>query len=120
MDPERFLDVAQELSLGPSDLDHEAQMRTSVNRAYLAALLVSAVYLQTRRHTTFPRSHEFYYSVEEGLAKDLGSGALDMMARLRSNRSEADYDLQITLIPMMKTESMRLASNLTAMVKEKL
>jgi hypothetical protein len=120
MHPDEFLMVAREL-LDENATDHsEAYMRTVVNRAYLATLLITALHLQSAQGAAFPNTHRYYSMVEEELQKLIGEKASDMLYKLRCWRSEADYELQGRIGRIPAAKSIHVASGLIAMVQEKL
>lgn len=120
MDPDEFLVMAQDLMLLQPINRSEAYARTVVNRAYLGALMATAIRLQSSLGITFQRSHNFYSNVEETLGETIGHRASRKLAQLRRWRLDADYDLSDPANPSLAKESLHLASELIAMINEKL
>jgi hypothetical protein len=118
--PEEFIEIAEELARWKTHHFSEVCSRTIVNRAYNGSLLIIAMRLQSSLNVKFPRSRGFYASVEEELGKTIGHRASQKLAQLRSWRFDADYDLDILFHGSMAKESLTVADELIAIVKEKL
>jgi hypothetical protein len=116
MDPGEFIMVARQL-IKEDALGHaEANMRTVVNRAYLAALLVTAFYLQSVQAISFPNSYKYYSTVEDELAKQIGEKGSDLLKKLRRWRSEADYEMLSTIDEVTANEPIHVATELISLV----
>jgi len=119
MDPGEFIVVTRQL-LKEDEVGHaEANMRTVVNRAYLAALLVTAFYLQSAQAISFPNSYKYYSMVEDELANQIGEKGSDFLKKLRRWRSEADYEMLSTIDEVTANESIQVAYELISIVKKK-
>jgi len=120
MDPGEFIVVARRLIKEDAVGHAEANMRTVVNRAYLAALLVTAFYLQSAQGVSFPNSYKYYSMVEDELARQIGEKGSDLLNMLRLWRSVADYEMLSTIDEATANESIQVASELISMVKKKM
>jgi hypothetical protein len=119
MDPGEFIVVAQQLIKEDAVGHAEANMRTVVNRAYLAALLVTAFYLQSAQAISFPNSYKYYSMVEDELVKQIGEKGSDLLKKLRRWRSEADYEMLSTIDEVTANESIQVATELISIIKKK-
>lgn len=92
-DPEHFLAVAELLfDFNESEIS-EASYRTIINRSYLSVLMKASVLLEDKGESPFPRTSDFYKSVEDALANRTALRSKDKLGTLRTNRGDADYDL---------------------------
>lgn len=102
--PLDFLNLAKVLATG-----NEAEIRTSVSRAYYAAFLNAREWLRARNWNIYNdvRDHR---EVEKGLKRFKGRGIKDKIAHLRRDyRNKADYVLTERFIDRHASDAISLA-----------
>lgn len=92
--PQLLLDLADNLC-EDANYDDEARYRTSISRAYYAAHLTARCKLKSTG-IDFPEDSNVHYEVIKHF-KEKDKHVSNMLYRLRRNRNDADYDLDIKI-----------------------
>ena len=92
--PQLLLDLADNLC-EDANYDDEAKYRTSISRAYYAAHLTAHCKLKSTG-IDFPKDSNIHYEVINHFKKK-DRHVSNMLYRLRKNRNDADYDLDMKI-----------------------
>lgn len=109
--PREILDFAECLLDANLNEHDQAQFRAVINRSYLAAVL-EAEKILTPLIGAFPKDHEFYTEVENGLVQRNAPMSKDKLIDLRLRRKTADYDLESAIRHFDAEESLNVAGYL--------
>ncbi len=115
--PQAFLTFARYLFAREPDEHEEAQLRTVVNRSYLACVSEAAKILEPLVGR-LPRDYHFYGEVERGLVNRSAPRSKDKLFDLRRRRKEADYSLDSAFTRHYTEESLSVAEYLFSLLAE--
>lgn len=105
-DPNNFLNLATRLK----DSSNEAEIRTSISRAYYAAFLIAREWLVDRSET-FPNDGRDHNLVAQGLKRHIDRTTGDKLKHLcRRMRGKADYDLNLQFSSFHANDAIRMAN----------
>jgi hypothetical protein len=106
-EPLQFLEVAEDLTNG-----NEARIRTAIGRAYYAVFLKALSSFAEQGLLVRSNSGADHRHVLLALRRRSRITEADQLDRLRELRVRADYDMNITMSPDARQESLLLAHRL--------
>jgi uncharacterized protein (UPF0332 family) len=109
LDPYSFLEIARDISVD-TEYCYETGYRTCINRAYYAAHLISKQYLESKG-CKFTRDRSVHKQVIDELAKR-NQYARDLLYDLKNKRTDADYNMNITIYETSVSESIETADEI--------
>jgi len=112
-DPLEFLRLAYDLK----KIQNEAELRTSIGRAYYATFLYAREWLRAKRWVIYD-DYTDHKEVLKGLHKYKGRKVSDKMSSLHNDfRKEADYELRGRITRVNAEEAIRLANDIISKLR---